>query len=186
MRQDNDINPDCAQPRALGAIAILISLPDWAASGRPILDFIAGMPQFRSAGLSADDLARVIDAQNVSFLLNGWNEIGEAEFGCAERLLRSLERDFPVVGIIVATRTHHIVPPLPGAMRARLLPLTRSERTAYLKARLGAKADELRQRIETDSELDPLTRTPFVLAEVVSLFEATFLSPAQSWMYSPR
>jgi hypothetical protein len=163
---------------ASGAIAILIPLPDWAASGMPILDFIAGMPQFRSVGLSPEDLAHVIHAQHVSFLLNGWNEIGEAEFGRAERLLRGLERDFPTVGITVATRTHHIVPPLPGAMRARLLPLIRSERTAYLNARLGAKADDLRQRIETDSELDSLTRTPFVLAEVVSLFEANIPIPS--------
>ena len=161
-----------------GGIAILISLPDWAASGTPILDFIAGMPQFRSVGLSAEDLARVINAHHLSFLLNGWNEIGEAEFGRAERLLRGLERDFPTAGIIVATRTHHMVPPLPGAMRARLLPLTRSERTAYLKARLGAKAEPLRQRIEADSELDALTRTPFVLAEVVSLFEADISIPS--------
>jgi hypothetical protein len=144
----------------------------------PILHFIAGMPQVRSVGLSAGDLARVMNAHQVAFLLNGWNEIGEAEFGRAERLLRSLERDFPTVGIIVATRTHHIVPPLQGAMRARLLPLTRSERTAYLKARLGAKADELRRRIEADSELDTLTRTPFVLAEVVSLFEANIPIPS--------
>lgn len=164
--------------QASGAIPILILLPDWAASGMPILDFIAGMLQFRSAGLGVEDLARVISAQHVSFLLDGWNEIGEAEFGRAERSLRGLERDFPAVGIIVATRTHHIVPPLPGAMRARLLPLTRSERTAYLSARLGVKADDLRRRIETDSELDNLTRTPFVLAEVVSLFEASIPIPS--------
>lgn len=167
-----------AQSRAVsGTIAILISLPDWATSGTPILDFIAGMPQFRSVGLSAEDLARVINAHHVSFLLNGWNEIGEDEFGRAGRLLRSVERDFPTAGIIVATRTHHMVPPLPGAMRARLLPLTRSERTTYLKARLDAKADALRQRIEADSELDALTKTPFVLAEVVSLFEAGVAIP---------
>jgi hypothetical protein len=158
--------------QASGTIAILISLPDWAASGMPILDFIAGMPQFLSAGLNAEGLMHVINAQHVSFLLNGWNEIGEAEFGRAERLLRGLERDFPTVGIIVATRTHHIIPPLPGAMRARLLPLTRSERTVYLYARLASKADSLRQTIETDSALDALTRTPFILSEVASLFEA--------------
>jgi hypothetical protein len=34
------------------------------------------------------------------------------------------------------------------------------------------KADDLRHKIETDTELDNLTRTPFVLAEAVSLFEA--------------
>ena len=63
-------------------------------------------------------------------------------------------------------------------MRARLLPLTRSERTAYLNARLGTKAVPLRQKIEADRELDALTRTPFVLAEGVSPFEADIPIPS--------
>ena len=105
-------------------------------------------------------------------LLNGWNEIAESNSAQANDALRELERDFPSAGIIVATRTHHLTPPLPGALRLRLLRLRRVQWAAYLTARLGAKGAELRARIDADPSLDELTRTPFILSEVASLFEA--------------
>lgn len=105
-------------------------------------------------------------------MLNGWNEIAESNSGQANDALRELERDFPSAGIIVATRTHHLTPPLPGALRLRLLRVRRAQRAAYLTARLGAQGTELRARIDADPSLDELTRTPFILSEVASLFEA--------------
>ncbi len=162
-----------AEERAkAGGISFLIDLTAWTKSGSGILEFIAGMPQFQARSLDAAILARVYTAEHFSFLLNGWNEIGESEFRHAESALRSLERDFPAAGIIVATRTHHIVPQLPRAVRARLLTLTRRERAAYLKDRLGVRAGQLRSKLDGDPVLDDLTRTPFFLSEVTSLFEA--------------
>jgi len=155
-----------------GGISFLIDLTAWTKSRSGILEFIAGMPQFQARSLDAVALAQVYTAEHFSFLLNGWNEIGEFKFPHAESALRTLEREFPAAGIIVATRTHHIVPPLPGAVRARLLTLTRRERAAYLKARLSVCADQLRRRLDGDPVLDDLTRTPFFLSEVASLFEA--------------
>ena len=68
--------------------------------------------------------------------------------------------------------THHLAPPLPGALRLRLLPVGREERAGYLEVRLGGQATGLRSRIDADPPLDGLTRTPFILSEVASLFEA--------------
>ena len=59
-----------------------------------------------------------------------------------------------------------------GATRLRLLRLRRQQRAAYLTARLGARAAELRGLLDAEHVLDELTTTPFILAEVVSLFEA--------------
>ena len=156
----------------------LIDLTAWTSTRTGILQFIAGMPQFQRRSLDAMTLARVNAVEPFSFLLNGWNEIAEPEFPHAESALRTLERDFPAAGIIVATRTHHIVPPLPGATRARLLTLTRRERASYLKSRLGARGDELRSKLEGDPGLDELTRTPFFLSEVSSIFEAGATIPS--------
>jgi hypothetical protein len=155
-----------------GGISFLVDLTAWTTSRSRILQFIAGMPQFQVRSIDAATLARVNTAEHFSFLLNGWNEIGEPEFPHAESALRTLEREFPAAGIIVATRTHHIVPPLPGAVRARLLTLTRRERAAYLKTRLGVRADQLRPKLDGDPVLDDLTRTPLFLSEVTSIFEA--------------
>jgi len=152
--------------------SFIVELSAWTSSGRGILEYIAGMPSFLAERLTSADLARVQQTEPFLLLLNGWNEIAETNSTQAHNALRELERDFPGAGIIVATRAHHLTPPLPGARRLRLLRLQRRERDAYLAARLGPKCAELRARIDVDPSLDELTRTPFVLAEVASLFEA--------------
>ncbi|KVP88926.1 hypothetical protein WJ95_13465 [Burkholderia ubonensis] len=161
-----------AQQTRPAGIAFIVELPAWTGSRRGILEYIAGMRSFQAEGLTAADLARVQQTEPILLLLNGWNEIAESNSAQANDALRELERDFPSAGIIVATRTHHLTPPLPGALRLRLLRLGRTQRAAYLAARLGEKSAELRARIERDPSLDELTRTPFVLSEVASLFDA--------------
>ena len=159
------------QHAGAGQSAFLIDLPAWTGSGLGILESVAGMPAFQARGIDARTLARTQAAEHFSFLLNGWNEIAESGSLQALHKLRELEREFPAAGIIVATRTHHIVPPLPGALRLRLLRLTRRQRTTYLEARLGNKTAKLRPQLDADPVLDELTRTLFILAEVVSIFE---------------
>ena len=161
-----------AQRERIAGTPFIVELPAWTSSRRNILEYIAGMPAFRAEGLTPADLARVQQTEPFLLMLNGWNEIAESNSVQADNAIRELERDFPSAGIIVATRTHHLTPPLPGALRLRLLRLRRVQRTAYLTARLGAQGAELRARIDADPSLDELTRTPFILSEVASLFEA--------------
>jgi hypothetical protein len=153
-------------------IALLVELPAWVSSRQAMLAFVAGMPAFQAEGLTASDLARIQQSEHLVLLLNGWNEIALSNSLEASTALAALERDFPSAGIVIASRTHHVVPPLPGAIRLRLQRLLRAQRTTYLVARLGEKAPELQARIDADPPLDELTRTPFVLSEVASLFES--------------
>jgi hypothetical protein len=161
-----------AQRARIAGTPFIVELPAWTSSRRNILEYIAGMPAFQAEGLTPADLARVQQTEPFLLLLNGWNEIAESNSAQANDALRELERDFPSAGIIVATRTHHLTPPLPGALRLRLLRQRRVQRAAYLTARHGAQGAELRVRIDADPSLDELTQTPFILSEVASLFEA--------------
>ena len=161
-----------AQRARTAGTPFMVDFPAWTSSRRGILEYISRMPEFQAEGLTAAILARVRETEPFLFLLNGWNEIVESNSAKASGALRELERDFPSAGIIIATRTHHLTPPLPGAIRLRLLHLGRSQRAGYLVARLGAKGNELRARIDADLSLDELTRTPLILSEVASLFEA--------------
>lgn len=135
----------------------MVDLPAWTASRKDILDYLAGMPSFHAQRGAAADLARAQESESFLFLLNGWNEIAESNSVEAVDALRDLERAFPKAGIIVATRTHHLTPPLPGALRLRLLRLRRQQRADYLSARLGAKAAELRELLDAEPSLDDLT-----------------------------
>lgn len=155
-----------------GELAFLIDLPAWIRSGADLLDFIASLPAFRSRSIGASDLARLSKIEQACFLLNGWNEITAFRSQDAVTALRQLERAFPAAGIIVATRTHYVSPPLPGAIRARLRPLTRRQRADYLRETLGARADELRLHLESNHALDALTRTPLILSEVTTIFQS--------------
>lgn len=160
------------QDAGAGGLAFLVDLPAWVKSGLDILDYIARMPSFRSCGIDAGNLATLYQVEQFSFLLNGWNEISESRSSEAVVALRQLERSFPAAGIIVATRTHHISPPLPGAFRAKLLPLTKAQRTEYLIQLLGSRAGELRIKLDNDPVLDDLTRTPLILSEVTTIFQS--------------
>ena len=159
-------------------IPFIVDLSRWTTSGRNILEYIADIPAFLAEGLTSADLARVQQTEPFLLLLNGWNEVAESSSAQASDALRELERDFPSAGIVVATRTHHLIPPLPGALRLRLLRLRPTQRADYLAARLGVEAAaSLRARIAVDPSLDELTRTPFILSEVASLFEAGAETP---------
>jgi NACHT conflict system protein len=160
------------ETRPEGELSFLIDLPAWVQSRTDILEFIAHTPAFRSRNIGAADLARLYKSEHFSFLLNGWNEITELYSEEAIVALRQLERSFPAAGIVVATRTHYISPPLPGSFRARLLPFNRRQRADYLNQTLGDRANELRLQLEGNRVLDELTRTPLILAEVVTIFQS--------------
>jgi|GEM_PF-830088 len=156
----------------------LIDLREWAESGQDILEFIARSPEFRAHNITPEDLARLSKVAHFSFLLNGWNEISESNSEKVGIALSRLERSFPTAGIIVATRNHPFSPPLPGAVRVRLLPLNRTQRTDYLRKRLGSRADKLVSEIDDKPVLDELTRTFLILAEVATIFESGRPIPA--------
>jgi len=160
------------ETRPEGELTFLIDLPAWIQSRADVLEFIGHTPSFRSRNIGADDLARLYKSEHFSFLLNGWNEITELHSEEAMIALRQLERSFPAAGIVVATRTHYISPPLPGSFRAKLLPFNRRQRADYLNQTLGDRANELRLQLESNRVLDELTRTPLILAEVVTIFQS--------------
>ena len=167
-----------ATQEKMSGIAFLIDLPAWINAGIDILSSIAENPSFQSRSIDADLIAKVNRNEHFIFLLNGWNEIAVLNSHKAVEMLRELDRNFPKAGIIVATRTHHIVPPLPGARRLRLLALNRKQRNEYLKVRLKSQAQELIRMLDDDTALNDLTRTPFILSEVATIFEEGETIPA--------
>lgn len=153
-------------------LVFLVDLPAWVKSGLDILSYLANMPAFRSRAITADNLAEASQARHFSFMLNGWNEVSEFYSEKAVSSLRELERNFQGAGIVVATRSHHISPPLPGAFRLRLLRVTRTQRSDYLMRMFAEDAKELEAKIVADPVLDDLTKTPFILSEVTTIFKS--------------
>ncbi len=137
------------------------------------LDYVARIPAFRARGIEPAALARSPNDEPSLFLLNGWNEISTLHTQQAAEMLRTLAQQFPAAGILIATRVHHIVPPLPSSTRLRLLPLSPDQRLRYLIESIGAdRATAVTCAISHDRTLDALTRTPFILSEVTTIARA--------------
>jgi hypothetical protein len=160
------------EPSRDDEISFLVDLPAWIHSGRDLLEFIASATPFRARNITSTNLAQLAQHAQFSFLLNGWNEIAEIHSPNAITALDGLERNYPAAGIIVATRTHYISPPLPGSIRTKLLGVTQRQRAEYLREILGDRAEELRLHLVGNRVLEGLTRTPLILAEVVTIFQS--------------
>lgn len=152
-----------------GELALLVDLPEMLRSGRSLIEFLSSQPQCLARGITAEKLANGFKNVSCSFLLNGWNEVSDDLSELADGKLREIDRDFPTAGIVVATRPRQIRPPL-AAFTVTLLPLSRAQRSEYIRQVAAAHAGDLLARLETDSALDPLTRTPMILAAVATLF----------------
>jgi hypothetical protein len=153
-------------------LSFLINLPEFLSSRDSLLDFIAKMPAFLSRRITTANIAKVYENIHCSFLLNGWNEISDAYSEDAVHALVQIDRNFPAAGIVLATRTHHISPPLPVTLRVRLSPLSRAQRSEYVRQFLGETASSLLVQLERDRALDELTRIPLVLMQVAAIFRA--------------
>ena len=152
------------------ALAFVVDLPLWVASGVSVLEFVSRSQPFASRGLQAIDLARLCGAVPCGVFLDGWNEIPERQAEEARGLLADLDRNFPATGIVVATRAHYLQPPLRGCTRARLRALSRAQRADYLQQVLDRNAARLTEALERDHVLDDLTRNPLILSAVISIF----------------
>ncbi len=155
-----------------GGLCLIVNLPAWIDSAAEILDYVAGAPSFRSRCTGPAELARLTKTVHVDFLLNGWNEISEADLDSACQRLAELERNYPAAGIIVATRAHSISPPLPGAVRVRVRELSGEQRRGYLYEAIGELGPELLSGIEADRTLEGITRNPLMLSEVTKLLKS--------------
>ncbi|MGD0227932.1 MAG: hypothetical protein ABSF71_36960 [Terriglobia bacterium] len=155
-----------------GGVSILVELPQWLDGDSSILDFVSKTPAFRALLISPEELAFLGKELHFIFFINGWDEVGFDEFRVAGTRLKQLEQDFPKAGIILSTRVHQ-PSALPNmTLRARLLPVDRSQRNEYLRKRVGDRATALSKKLESDPVLDELTRTPLILAHVATLDEA--------------
>jgi hypothetical protein len=155
-----------------GGVSVFVELPQWLDGDSSILDFVSKTPAFRAHSITPEELASLAKDLRFSFFVNGWNEVGFDEFRVAATRLKQLEQDFPDAGIILATRVYQ-PSALPNmTLRARLLPLDRSQRNNYLRRRSGDRALALSKKLDSDPVLDELTRTPLILTHVAMLDEA--------------
>jgi hypothetical protein len=153
-------------------VPFLISLPDWAESQDDLPAFISKHPVAVAAGISPCDIALLHEHGHLTFLLNGWNEVDPRILASVGRQLLRADREFTAAGIVVASREHHVTPPLLSSLNLVLQSLNDTQRRSYIKSAVPKESDELIGKIETSKTLDSITRTPLFLSEIVQIYKS--------------
>lgn len=155
-----------------GPVPVLVSAASWAASGRPLMEFVAGHPTMQADGLTASDLARLSRAGSAVFLVNGWNEISQTHLEAIAVQLREERKAHPPPGLVVVSRSDGTRPHLTDEIAIDVLDLTNEARAEFIKKRLGGDtAAKLIQELDSVAFLDDLTKTPLFLSAALAYHE---------------
>jgi hypothetical protein len=92
--------------------ALFIPLGEWSSQAQSFLASVAARPGFQ--GVSARDLALLSEHGRLVLMLDGWNELDGEARKRATAELRSLQRAYPRLGVMVSTRREAIDLPIGG------------------------------------------------------------------------
>lgn len=140
------------------AIPVLVLLGEW--SGRPedFFPFMVRRNAFRS--FRPEHFMQLAYLGRLILLLDGWNELDPNSRIRALRDIQALRRDFPVIGLVIATRSH--APGLPGTI-VEIEPLSVNQQVELARAVRGNDGETLVDRARRMPGLRELISIPLYL-----------------------
>lgn len=159
------------------AATIYVSLPEWAVGDGDLFTFIMARRGF-SPPLNSHHLRLLAIHGRLTLLLDGWNELSGARLDKAATELGILHREYPLLGLLVATRSVAHAPPLDRGLTLEAKHLSDQQRATLVRERLPEDADAFLDHLYQTPALDDITRIPLYL--VVALDLAASGIPADS------
>jgi hypothetical protein len=111
-----------------------VPLGEWAESGTDLLGWVIGREGY--AGLSANHLKFLAHHGELALLLDGWNEVPSAGRRRLIKELEGLQRDFPLLNIVMSSRRQPLDVPVVGR-RIGVLPLSEEQQIEIARAKSG-------------------------------------------------
>jgi hypothetical protein len=132
------------------SVAVFIPLSEWSSQAGSFLESIVRRPAF--AGVQEEHLVRLAHHGRLVLVLDGWNELDAASRKRATGEIRSLQRDFPDLAIIVSTRRQALDVPISGPV-VEIDALTEGQQLEIARSLRGTEGEAI---------LDHAWRTPGV------------------------
>jgi hypothetical protein len=151
-----------------GTVPIFVPLPEQEANDLNLLDGVARRDAFVEE-LTVRHLQVLARHGRLVLLMDGWNELSSSARNRVRLILESFRRDYPNVGLVLATRPEVAGPRLPRSISLRLDRLTVDQRTAIIQERLREQAESLCERIARSPNLDEITRIPLYLQALLKI-----------------
>jgi hypothetical protein len=128
--------------------AVYIPLSEWASQGVTLLASIVTRKAFQN--LCQQHLMLLAEHGQLALILDGWNELDDQSRKRAATDIKTLQRDYPEIRIVVSTRQQALDVPLSGPV-VRIQGLSESKQVELARAVRGA---------EGEAVLDHAWRTP--------------------------
>jgi len=147
-------------------VPIVRELPHLAQHGEPIASQLIGKASL--AAITDAHFADLANAARLVLLLDGWNELNAGQRQWAWGELNALQRSYPSILLIVATRAGTATP-FADETALEVLPFDRERQFETARLIAGEAGHDLALRARAVPALRQLMRTPILLAAILRL-----------------
>jgi hypothetical protein len=120
-------------------------------------------------GVNPDLVPLLLQTRRLALLLNGWNEAADVDLVRVNARLRDFLLNSPGVAVAVTTRDISNAPPMPGATRLDLRPLSPAKKAAIVRVAGLRDPHAFLTELDRNRVLDEMTDTPLFLAAALKL-----------------
>lgn len=150
---------------------IFISLSNWLKS-KSFLEYISQQDAFSEQRLTTENIRSLARHGHLIFFIDGWNELSGGELKEARININNLQKEYPSVGILIATRSTSLSPKLNMSLNIALNRLDGQKRNDIICNTLGGDAaDKFIAGIDSKNTLREITRIPFYLDILLKVYQ---------------
>jgi hypothetical protein len=151
-------------------LPIFIDAPAWTNSNREPFEFMASLPSYAAAGMTAARLSRYANHDRLTLFIDGWNEISAASQESCSQRMRAFIDATPGINIVLTTRNTLQRPETASPVLVGVAGIDWQHQQEYIRERLpAAEANALVDQLSVQHRLRHAARNPLVLQGVVSL-----------------
>jgi hypothetical protein len=145
--------------------AVYIPLSEWASQSGTFLQSLGSRKAFQSVHLQ--HVMLLAEYGRLALILDGWNELEEQSRKRAANDIKSLQRDFPEIRIVVSTRQQALDVPISGPV-IRIQGLSESKQVELARALRGTDGEAVLDHSWRTPGLRELVAIPLYLTALVS------------------
>ena len=154
------------EPLENNAIPIICSFAEWEAKNVSLASYISSKTSMKACGVTEADIAKLSEAGELVFLLNGWNEVS---FNTPHTLIPASLNELTRCSFIITSRERRLNSIFSNYANASLERISFVERKRYVTAAGVHDSATVLSKITADRSLDEITRIPLFLTMLVDL-----------------
>lgn len=146
-------------------VATFIPLSEWSAQAHTLLQSVVQRSSF--AGEREEHLKLLADTGRLVLVMDGWNELDAAARRRLRAEIKSMQRDYPALGMVMSTRAQAMDVPISGPV-VEIEPLSETQQLAIARMYGGDAGERILDQAWRTRGLRDLVAIPLYLTRLLS------------------